>query len=183
MSPSSRVYVKSRLFGLLLWPLEISKCLENISIYQNGKLHDYPQSNTIPDRKCLVLKMYFFIATCDLTHYNLWQAMFTIQKMGKGVEKCFEHRKGYVFVICWSFWEVSVCPFVCADIDECSFDRACDHFCVNSAGSFQCLCRKGYVLYGLAHCGGEALCGGTSNVCWSVSHTVWPNSCLGSFWV
>lgn len=45
----------------------------------------------------------------------------------------------------------------CADIDECSFDRACDHFCVNSAGSFQCLCHKGYVLYGLAHCGGETV--------------------------
>lgn len=54
---------------------------------------------------------------------------------------------------------LTVCLFVCADIDECSFDRACDHFCINSAGSFQCLCRKGYVLYGLAHCGGEAGCG------------------------
>ncbi|KAG9332703.1 hypothetical protein JZ751_014802, partial [Albula glossodonta] len=38
-------------------------------------------------------------------------------------------------------------------IDECSFDRACDHSCVNSPGSFQCFCHKGYVLYGLAHCG------------------------------
>ncbi|CDQ71644.1 unnamed protein product [Oncorhynchus mykiss] len=39
------------------------------------------------------------------------------------------------------------------DIDECSFDRTCDHSCVNSPGSFQCFCHKGYVLYGLAHCG------------------------------
>ncbi|KAM6977183.1 signal peptide, CUB and EGF-like domain-containing protein 3 isoform 3-T3 [Aplochiton taeniatus] len=41
----------------------------------------------------------------------------------------------------------------CKDIDECSFDRACDHRCENSPGSFQCFCHKGYVLYGLAHCG------------------------------
>lgn len=53
----------------------------------------------------------------------------------------------------WCFsW---MCVSLHADIDECSFDRTCDHFCVNSAGSFQCLCHKGYVLYGLAHCGGE----------------------------
>ncbi|KAI2649440.1 Signal peptide, CUB and EGF-like domain-containing protein 3 [Labeo rohita] len=42
---------------------------------------------------------------------------------------------------------------VFADIDECSFDRACDHTCVNSPGSFQCYCHKGYVIYGVAHCG------------------------------
>lgn len=50
---------------------------------------------------------------------------------------------------------LNTCVSLRADIDECSFDRTCDHFCVNSAGSFQCLCDKGYVLYGLAHCGGE----------------------------
>uniref|UniRef100_A0A8B9JKP0 Signal peptide, CUB domain, EGF-like 3 n=1 Tax=Astyanax mexicanus TaxID=7994 RepID=A0A8B9JKP0_ASTMX len=38
-------------------------------------------------------------------------------------------------------------------IDECSFDRTCDHTCVNSPGSFECYCNKGYVLYGVAHCG------------------------------
>ncbi|PKU28049.1 signal cub and egf-like domain-containing protein 3 [Limosa lapponica baueri] len=40
------------------------------------------------------------------------------------------------------------------DIDECSFDRTCDHLCINTPGSFQCLCNKGYTLYGLTHCGG-----------------------------
>lgn len=59
----------------------------------------------------------------------------------------------HFFVIAAVF--LSVCVSLYADIDECSFDRTCDHFCVNSAGSFQCLCHKGYVLYGLAHCGGE----------------------------
>uniref|UniRef100_U3IEN7 Signal peptide, CUB domain and EGF like domain containing 3 n=1 Tax=Anas platyrhynchos platyrhynchos TaxID=8840 RepID=U3IEN7_ANAPP len=39
------------------------------------------------------------------------------------------------------------------DIDECSFDRTCDHLCINTPGSFQCLCNKGYTLYGLTHCG------------------------------
>ncbi|RLV96992.1 hypothetical protein DV515_00012291 [Chloebia gouldiae] len=44
------------------------------------------------------------------------------------------------------------------DIDECSFDRTCDHLCINTPGSFQCLCHKGYTLYGLTHCGGRAGC-------------------------
>lgn len=40
------------------------------------------------------------------------------------------------------------------DIDECSFERTCDHICTNSPGSFQCLCHRGYTLYGTTHCGG-----------------------------
>lgn len=51
---------------------------------------------------------------------------------------------------------------VFADIDECSFDRACDHTCVNSPGSFQCYCHKGYVIYGVAHCGGKPCIMGVS---------------------
>lgn len=43
-----------------------------------------------------------------------------------------------------------------SDIDECFFERTCDHTCVNSPGGFQCLCNKGYTMYGLAHCGGES---------------------------
>lgn len=45
------------------------------------------------------------------------------------------------------------------DIDECFFERTCDHTCVNSPGGFQCLCNKGYTMYGLAHCGGESTSG------------------------
>ena len=44
------------------------------------------------------------------------------------------------------------------DIDECFFQRTCDHTCVNSPGSFECVCNKGYTLYGLAHCGGKCMC-------------------------
>lgn len=44
--------------------------------------------------------------------------------------------------------------FFLPDIDECSFDRTCDHVCINTPGSFHCLCHKGYTLYGLTHCGG-----------------------------
>lgn len=43
-----------------------------------------------------------------------------------------------------------------SDIDECSFERTCDHTCINYPGSFECLCKKGYILYGLTHCGGES---------------------------
>ncbi|CDQ85449.1 unnamed protein product [Oncorhynchus mykiss] len=39
------------------------------------------------------------------------------------------------------------------DIDECYFERTCGHTCVNSPGGFECVCNKGYTLYGLAHCG------------------------------
>lgn len=74
---------------------------------------------------------------------------------------------------CWSNWSrkgtvpvPGAAPLPCqlsppplafpADIDECSFDRTCDHLCINTPGSFQCLCHKGYTLYGLTHCGGRA---------------------------
>lgn len=51
--------------------------------------------------------------------------------------------------------ERSLTRFLIADIDECFFERTCDHTCVNHPGGFQCLCNKGYTMYGLAHCGGE----------------------------
>lgn len=74
---------------------------------------------------------------------------------------------------CWNNWSregtvpvPGVAPLPCQlsppplafppDIDECSFDRTCDHLCINTPGSFQCLCHKGYTLYGLTHCGGRA---------------------------
>lgn len=47
-----------------------------------------------------------------------------------------------------------LCLPVATDIDECSFERTCDHVCINSPGGFQCLCHRGYALYGTAHCGG-----------------------------
>lgn len=46
------------------------------------------------------------------------------------------------------------CPLCRTDTDECSFERTCDHICINSPGSFQCLCHRGYTLYGTTHCGG-----------------------------
>lgn len=48
-------------------------------------------------------------------------------------------------------------PCGLTDIDECSFERTCDHVCINSPGSFQCLCHRGYTLYGTTHCGGLQL--------------------------
>ncbi|CDR00706.1 unnamed protein product [Oncorhynchus mykiss] len=43
--------------------------------------------------------------------------------------------------------------FLLTDIDECSFERTCDHTCVNYPGNFDCVCQEGYTLYGLTHCG------------------------------
>lgn len=65
-----------------------------------------------------------------------------------------------------------ICPVLITDIDECFFERTCDHTCVNHPGGFQCLCNKGYTMYGLAHCGGESTFwveGGARNK-WSVTH-------------
>ncbi len=36
---------------------------------------------------------------------------------------------------------------VCLDVDEClAANGGCDHTCQNSAGSFQCFCRRGFRL-------------------------------------
>lgn len=33
------------------------------------------------------------------------------------------------------------------DVDECRLDNGnCDHFCVNSLGSYECACKEGYRL-------------------------------------
>lgn len=59
---------------------------------------------------------------------------------------------GRQIIFKWALFFVSP-----SDIDECSFERTCDHTCINYPGSFECLCNKGYILYGLTHCGGESL--------------------------
>uniref|UniRef100_A0A8D0PXP5 Signal peptide, CUB and EGF-like domain-containing protein 1 n=1 Tax=Sus scrofa TaxID=9823 RepID=A0A8D0PXP5_PIG len=51
------------------------------------------------------------------------------------------------------------------DIDECSFERTCDHVCINSPGSFQCLCHRGYTLYGTTHCGDVDECSMNNGSC------------------
>lgn len=58
-----------------------------------------------------------------------------------------------------------ICLILITDIDECFFERTCDHTCVNFPGGFQCLCNKGYTMYGLAHCGGESHLGGGTYTC------------------
>lgn len=65
-----------------------------------------------------------------------------------------------------------ICPVLITDIDECFFERTCDHTCVNHPGGFQCLCNKGYTMYGLAHCGGESTfwVEGGARGKWSVTH-------------
>ncbi|KAF4802488.1 hypothetical protein TURU_024389 [Turdus rufiventris] len=51
------------------------------------------------------------------------------------------------------------------NIDECSFERTCDHTCINYPGSFECLCHKGYTLYGLTHCGDIDECSISNGSC------------------
>ncbi|XP_010788447.1 signal peptide, CUB and EGF-like domain-containing protein 1, partial [Notothenia coriiceps] len=52
-----------------------------------------------------------------------------------------------------------------SDIDECSFERTCDHTCINYPGSYECVCKKGHILYGLTHCGDIDECSISNGSC------------------
>uniref|UniRef100_UPI003AAA5B14 thrombomodulin-like n=1 Tax=Centroberyx gerrardi TaxID=166262 RepID=UPI003AAA5B14 len=41
---------------------------------------------------------------------------------------------------------------ICTDIDECEDERHCDHTCVNTYGSYRCLCDEGFELLGDHQC-------------------------------
>lgn len=155
--------VKSRLyFDSCCGRLLFQKSFKNsISAHQNGK--PYTPGGRLEQRTSSFRKTFLLLfAIYDLTHCNLWQTMNTIQHKSlpwqgkKG--PVWKSRSFFVWFVELFEKFLTVCLSLYTDIDECSFDRACDHFCVNSAGSFQCLCHKGYVLYGLAHCGGEPAC-------------------------
>lgn len=145
----SRSYyrTKSRLcFDSCCGSLLFHKAIEiSISVPRNGKSMYTGRLTTAAGNKQETSSFQKpFFTPCVITHSQSQQTGNTKEDSGGNVP---------LFVIAAVF--LSVCVSLYADIDECSFDRTCDHFCVNSAGSFQCLCHKGYVLYGLAHCGGE----------------------------
>lgn len=106
----------------------------------------------------LLLSLVTIISLCDLT---LFITLFTsvVTQCEKTNKKKVSQRPRYHASM------LSPPCFLITDIDECFFERTCDHTCVNHPGGFQCLCNKGYTMYGLAHCGGES----TRNK-WSVAH-------------
>lgn len=84
-----------------------------------------------------------------------------------GYEKCAcaeqlwvqrSHRVGFVILFIWVFCGVRQCRCesgfrlkndgkTCMDVDECTTTYPCSQRCVNSYGSFHCLCVEGYVVH------------------------------------
>lgn len=137
--------------------LSFQKSFQNSILAENGKLS--PPGGQPEWKTFLVQNIFLLLLLCRLdllqlvtnNEYNRTQKVKT-----ENVPR--QRRKSAENWFFFFFFEnfLTAFPSFCADIDECSFDRACDHFCINSAGSFQCHCHKGYVLYGLAHCGGKS---------------------------
>jgi len=50
---------------------------------------------------------------------------------------------------CWHGFRLSMDTRKCLDIDECQTFGVCSQRCVNTRGSFKCLCGQGYVSDGL----------------------------------
>lgn len=160
------------LFWLLLWPLVISEILWKFHFRASKWKTVYSRRSTRTED--IFLSKDFSSSSVFLSRYMTWPTAICdkqwIQYSTKDENRKnvpWQGKKSPVwksqsFFFLWFVELFEKCLTAClslhTDIDECSFDRACDHFCVNSAGSFQCLCHKGYVLYGLAHCGGEPAC-------------------------
>ena len=52
--------------------------------------------------------------------------------------------------------------YIYIDVDECSdANGGCEHSCVNTVGSFSCICDNGYDLVNDTDCVGECTC----NIC------------------
>lgn len=43
------------------------------------------------------------------------------------------------------------------DINECELNIMCDYYCVNILGSYYCICREGYKIYGVIYCVGKIM--------------------------
>ena len=46
-----------------------------------------------------------------------------------------------------SFADCSCIPFLTTDINECLDSSVCSHTCINTFGSYECICPVGYDLY------------------------------------
>lgn len=59
---------------------------------------------------------------------------------------------------CWILFFLYYCV-VCMflDINECELNIMCDYYCVNILGSYYCICREGYKIYGVIYCVGKIM--------------------------
>ena len=65
----------------------------------------------------------------------------------------FDHHKIFYLYVC-----TSVTIFHCLDVEECLDSNAgCEHNCLNTVGSFYCVCNNGYDLVNEKGCVGECL--------------------------
>uniref|UniRef100_A0A3Q1GR48 Signal peptide, CUB domain, EGF-like 1 n=1 Tax=Acanthochromis polyacanthus TaxID=80966 RepID=A0A3Q1GR48_9TELE len=132
---------------------DIDECLEN-----NGGCDHYCR-NTVGSFECSCQKGHKLLTderTCQVCVSQKKTCQNTHQKL-TFFNKCVH----FIFNSCRQLLcaQLSLCKLCLwanskqANIDECSFERTCDHTCINYPGSFECLCNKGYILYGLTHCG------------------------------
>jgi len=56
--------------------------------------------------------------------------------------------------MCHTGYQLDERTQLCSDIDECQYNDTCEQICVNTEGSYQCVCEEGYTLYRLTRCAG-----------------------------
>ena len=57
------------------------------------------------------------------------------------------HRSKLITVSLLTWWGLITLIVIPLDINECLVENAgCSHICLNTAGSFECECRRGYTL-------------------------------------
>uniref|UniRef100_A0A8C3MS22 Uncharacterized protein n=1 Tax=Geospiza parvula TaxID=87175 RepID=A0A8C3MS22_GEOPR len=139
--------------------LDVDECLDN-----NGGCQQICV-NTMGSYECQCKEGFFLSDNQHTCIHRSIEGMNCMNKDHGCAHICRETPKGGVACECRPGFELAKNQKDCKYIDECSFERTCDHTCINYPGSFECLCHKGYTLYGLTHCGDIDECSISNGSC------------------